>query len=68
MTTYHLIINEHQRIALFEILSKIDFDTNVEERHVDNSGEHCLSYWASMLASLPLDEAECPGVLHGFCL
>lgn len=56
--SYHIQINDEQRLALLELLSKVD----------TNSENNPLEYWVEMLTELPAIEAENPGITHGFCL
>lgn len=52
---YTIMINEDQRIDLLEMIKK-------------NGETEALEYWEGMLSDLPKEEAESPGILHGFCL
>ncbi len=57
---YTIQINEEQRLALQTVLE------NAFPGTCDSDAP--LAYWIDMLKSLPNDEAETPGILHGFCL
>lgn len=73
---YTIMINEYQRELIQEaIAAYIEHnDTFLRERifpelykgHTNAASE--LELLHSMFNDLPEQEAECPGVLHGFCL
>lgn len=54
--SYEICIDEAQRAALAIVLGAF------------GSLPDALEYWPEMLADLPREEAETPGLLHGFCL
>lgn len=57
-TSFTIIINEDQRVALLELIKAAGAD----------QPDAPLEYWVGMLTSLPNDELASPGCLHGFCL
>ena len=64
---YLININESQRLELLKLVKTIN--TNEPGENIDPiTGEHPLNYWEGMLTHLPKDEAEQPGIIHGFCL
>lgn len=60
-SAYTLRISEEQRAALLALLNQHGAGTS-------ESDADPLCYWQSMLRQLPKDEAEQPGIMHGFCL
>lgn len=56
---YNIAIDETQRLALLDALKKSS------SHELWGDGE--LSEWVDMLTNLPKEEADNPGVLHGFC-
>lgn len=56
--SYTISINEAQRKALLEVIHAMDADR----------ADAPLEYWVNMLSELPRNEAEHPGITHGFCL
>ena len=58
--TYHIVINEQQRLALMAVLDE------APNPRTDN--DEPLEYWEAMLEKLPLEELTNPRCLHGFCL
>jgi hypothetical protein len=58
-TIYTIIINEEQRVAILELIKAAKL--------ADAPGQP-LEYWEAMLANLPAEELDTPGVHHGFCL
>lgn len=59
--SYNVIIDEPQRAALLELLVANGLGGN-------GADGHALQYWQAMLMDLPAQEAETPGMGHGFCL
>jgi len=59
MTSFTIAISPEQASALESVLRPLEEAGSLPE---------ALEYWPSMLANLPKDEAETPGILHGFCL
>lgn len=57
-SSYTIVINEEQRLALFDLINKADADQR----------DAPLEFWKSMLTDLPNGEMEHPGIIHGFCL
>lgn len=60
-TSYTIVIDEPQRVALHGILAALAAEHLV-------AMPEALEYWVAMLEGLPSDEKAHPGVLHGFCL
>jgi hypothetical protein len=59
--SYIINISESQRQALLHLIK-----TSTDR--LDFIGEDKpLEYWEDMLSDLPKQEAEHPGVIHGFC-
>lgn len=59
--SYTIQISESQRAALETLL-------NTREGLAMQGVGNPLEYWSEMVRALPNDEAESPGILHGFCL
>jgi hypothetical protein len=59
VSSYHLIIDEDQRLALMTLLRN--------NPHSARDGGP-LEAWIDMLGGLPKDELDAPGCHHGFCL
>jgi hypothetical protein len=57
---FTVIFSDEQRVALLAVLSA------AHQGGVSDPGP--LQYWQAMLEALPADEAENPGIHHGFCL
>lgn len=61
MASYLIAIDESQREALAFLLA-----SPAGAALVALDGP--LEYWPEMVRDLPKEEAESPGVIHGFCL
>lgn len=67
MPGYTIIISETQRKALLELItSEAGRAVIAASEHKDEHEPRALTFWESMLASLPEDDR--PGLTHGFCL
>ena len=64
--SYNIHINEAQRVALLEIL-KLHPDAILDDLTLINDSPP-LAGWDDMLSSIVDEEAESPGIVHGFCL
>lgn len=64
-TTYEVIITEAQRARIqkgLELLEKQEPLTEEEKQDPD------LEYLLACVTEAPISEAECPGIIHGWCL
>lgn len=67
-TTYNVVIDEQQRLALIAILSTVDTSKLAGLEPDLITGGHPLEFWVGALTDMPAVEAEHPGITHGLCL
>jgi hypothetical protein len=60
---YQILINETQRLRLIAALNLLE-QTDPAKGYADPD----IEYLAACLDSVPADELDSPGVLHGLCL